>query len=100
MLRVMISFFTGAGGDTLEGAGFLEEMRRAAPRATLESDDVCSQAGWKCFCRFARFPAGRALERFEGSGFVAVQHEVELRRQCRDQVVTAPFGAREIDHAD
>src|SRR5437660_854768 len=50
--------------------------------------------------QLARFPLAGSLQRLDGTGFVYMNHRVELLRQTRLEVVTHALGFRQIDHTD
>ena len=75
-------------------------MRQAALHASASCGQGASNARRKCLGRFLGDPAGAAIERFERSRLVDMNHRVELARQHRLEAVTDALGFRQVYDAD
>ena len=84
----------------------IHEIKVPAPapctgtRITGDEEQPESVSGGEGLWRFGVVPQCAAVERFERTGVVDVDHGIELVRQGRFEVMTHTFRARQVDHAD
>src|SRR5206468_5205849 len=79
-----------------EGRAHAARGSTSSPRAWFSPSEARGIGfGW-----LSRLPPDAALEWLERRRFVEVQHEIELVRQPRREVVARAFGARQVDDAN